>query len=375
MTSMDFCDIFRRKTRKELIILSSIVCGIEFCYSAETAFVTPTLLTAGLPIDTASIIWCLSPLFGFFVSPILGSLSDACKSSYGRRRPFIILYSIGIIIGLVLVPNSQYISRLIANDSHSVSLFLTIIGAVLLDFCCDACQSPSRALLFEVTLHEDHAIGLSTFTIMAGFGGAVGYLIGGIDWEKFTFIEEMLGSDHKKIVFLFCSIAFVFCSVLTITSFEEIPLYLISNEENSENNFNYQQMSDESYEMTALFSGIKEKKILRTDSIALNTSPSATFMDYIYSIIRMPACLQILCLTNLFSWMSLICYSLYFTDFVAESVFGGNPIASTDSKSFQLYESGVKFGCICMTLYSISCSFYSYYFQSLISIFGKQSFN
>ena len=32
-----------------------------------------------------------------------------------------------------------------------------------------------------------------------------------------------------------------------------------------------------------------------------------------------------LCLTNLFCWSSLVCYSLYFTDFVGQAVFGGNP--------------------------------------------------
>ena len=32
-----------------------------------------------------------------------------------------------------------------------------------------------------------------------------------------------------------------------------------------------------------------------------------------------------LCLTNLFCWSSLVCYSLYFTDFVGQAVFRGNP--------------------------------------------------
>ncbi len=29
---------------------------------------------------------------------------------------------------------------------------------------------------------DDHAVGLSTFTIMAGLGGSMGYVIGAIDW-------------------------------------------------------------------------------------------------------------------------------------------------------------------------------------------------
>ena len=51
----------------------------------------------------------------------------------------------------------------------------------------------------------------------------------------------------------------------------------------------------------------------------------ATLTQYLWSIIYMPMSLRVLCLTNLFCWMSLVCYSLYFTDFVGESVFGGDP--------------------------------------------------
>lgn len=53
--------------------------------------------------------------------------------------------------------------------------------------------------------------------------------------------------------------------------------------------------------------------------------PHASFVMYLKSIIHMPKSLQILCLTNLFCWMAHVCYSLYFTDFVGEAVFGGNP--------------------------------------------------
>ena len=51
----------------------------------------------------------------------------------------------------------------------------------------------------------------------------------------------------------------------------------------------------------------------------------ATLTQYLWSIIYMPNSMRVLCLTNLFCWMSLVCYSLYFTDFVGEAVFGGNP--------------------------------------------------
>lgn len=82
----------------------------------------------------------------------------------------------------------------VGNTSHPWGVFFTIIGTVLLDFDADACQSPSRAFLLDVTVPADHAKGLSTFTIMAGLGGFMGYSLGAINWD-----ETALGK-----VFFFC---------------------------------------------------------------------------------------------------------------------------------------------------------------------------
>ena len=57
-------------------------------------------------------------------------------------------------------------------------------------------------------------------------------------------------------------------------------------------------------------------------------APVATLTNYLWTIIYMPNSLRVLCLTNLFCWMSLVCYSLYFTDFVGEAVFHGDPSVS-----------------------------------------------
>lgn len=232
--------------------------GIEFSYAAETAFVSPTLLKIGVSHQRMTMVWALSPLIGFFLTPILGSLSDRCRHRIGRRRPFILLLSIGVFFGLLLVPNGENIgyafgdSRINTNDTwinstqsialphrssasnsiefetpqienfHPWGIFFTILGTVLLDFDADACQSPSRAYLLDVTLPEDHARGLSTFTIMAGLGGFFGYSLGGINWDETT-IGILLGG-HVKAVFSLITIIFVVCVSFTVTSFNEIPL-------------------------------------------------------------------------------------------------------------------------------------------------------
>lgn len=49
----------------------------------------------------------------------------------------------------------------------------------------------------------------------------------------------------------------------------------------------------------------------------------ASLSHYLMSIVFMPHSLRMVCLTNLFCWMAHVCYSLYFTDFVGEAVYGG----------------------------------------------------
>lgn len=107
------------KSKFELLRLSAVVCGIEFCYAAETAFVSPILLQLGLPVMFMTWTWCLPPLIGFFLVPTLGSLSDKCNTRFGRRRPFILLYSIGIIIGLLLVANGKRQKKKQENEFFS----------------------------------------------------------------------------------------------------------------------------------------------------------------------------------------------------------------------------------------------------------------
>jgi hypothetical protein len=47
-----------------------------------------------------------------------------------------------------------------------------------------------------------------------------------------------------------------------------------------------------------------------------------TLKYYMNSIINMPSSLRWLCITHGLCWMSLLCYSLYFTDFVGEVIYG-----------------------------------------------------
>ncbi|XP_058063537.1 proton-associated sugar transporter A [Anopheles bellator] len=496
--TVDFSHIYRHKTRLELVRISAAVMGIEFSYAAETAFVSPTLLKIGVEHQHMTLVWCLSPLIGFFLTPLFGSMSDHCRSSLGRRRPFILLLSVGVLLGLLLVPNGEDLgyamgdfngtnatSFAVGNDTgslgpslpvplahrstasetkleaastaeqpvahrprHPWGIFFTIVGTMMLDFNADACQSPSRAFLLDVTVPEDHARGLSTFTIMAGLGGFMGYSLGGIDWDN-TSLGVAFGG-HVRAVFSLITIIFIVCVLCTVTSFSEIPLSILEQElerqppppttaslpsdapSECQSRGLTERNDTESYGAMAGQPGDFANdaglqlppctKQRRNTMLALpptqhtvpvkssssydvlpggnfaetsfNRSatkspeaghgtlgpagalaaddcpqPAATLATYLMSIVYMPHSLRMLCLTNLFCWMAHVCYSLYFTDFVGEAVFRGDPKALDGTEEYLLYEAGVRFGCWGMAMYSLSCACYSLLIERLIQRF------
>lgn len=100
---------------------------------------------------------------------------------------------------------------------------------------------------------EDHAKGLSTFTIMAGLGGFMGYSLGGINWDTtaigichmnitHTFEKKKIFplllhnwcvgaalGGHVRAVFTIVTFIFIFCVFATVTSFEEVPLWILDS--------------------------------------------------------------------------------------------------------------------------------------------------
>lgn len=73
-----------------------------------------------------------------------------------------------------------------------------------------------RAYLLDVTVPQDHPAGISTFTVLAGLGGSIGYIMGGINWEATSFGESIGG--HVRVVFYMVLIIYMICIGFTITA-------------------------------------------------------------------------------------------------------------------------------------------------------------
>lgn len=202
----------------------ALMFGREFCYAIETALVTPVLLQIGLPEKYYSLTWFLSPVFGLFFTPLIGSASDRCTLRWGRRRPFILALSVGVLLGIALLLNGSLIGLAVGDslDNQLIGIILTIVGVVVLDFCADAAEGPIRAYLLDVADTEEQDIALNIHAITASVGGALGYMVGGLDWTG-TALGVALKSQ-EQVLFLFSSVIFIISVVLHMFSIPEQQL-------------------------------------------------------------------------------------------------------------------------------------------------------
>ncbi|KAJ8273367.1 hypothetical protein GJAV_G00100810 [Gymnothorax javanicus] len=204
------------------VMHGAIMFGREFCYAMETALVTPVLLQIGLPEQYYSLTWFLSPILGLIFTPLIGSASDRCTLRWGRRRPFILALSVGVLMGVALFLNGSLIGLAVGDEPNNqqIGIVLTVLGVVVLDFCADASEGPIRAYLLDVADTEEQDMALNIHSFSAALGGAVGYMLGGLDWTH-TFLGLTFKSQ-EQILFFFAAILFIVSVLLHLGSIEEL---------------------------------------------------------------------------------------------------------------------------------------------------------
>uniref|UniRef100_A0A3Q2E200 Proton-associated sugar transporter A n=1 Tax=Cyprinodon variegatus TaxID=28743 RepID=A0A3Q2E200_CYPVA len=91
------------------------------------------------------------------------------------------------------------------------------------------------------------------------------------------------------------------------------------------------------------------------------------------AIYRMPPSLRSLCTNHFLGWLSFEGMLLFYTDFMGEVVFEGDPKAPHDSDAYQRYNAGVNMGCWGMCIYAFSAAFYSAILEKLEERFSLRT--
>ncbi|KNC81766.1 hypothetical protein SARC_05935 [Sphaeroforma arctica JP610] len=157
------------KVYGQIMLLALPWVGVQCIWAAEFGTTTPYLIAMGLGEKAASNIWLSGPLMGFFVAPVVGSLSDKTHLKLGRRRPW-------MIIGLCLL---ALFSMLLANSKSMGDAGLTVamVSFICLDGCINVIQTPLRALIADFAPPSQQSAGQLMASTFQGVGGLVGYVL------------------------------------------------------------------------------------------------------------------------------------------------------------------------------------------------------
>eukprot|EP00949_MAST-11_sp_MAST-11-sp1_P003598 g3598.t1 len=122
--------------------------AVEFNWAAGESVIIPHLLAAPISLhpSVAGLVFLIDPVLSVFFSTWLGSASDSCTCSWGRRRPFLLGLGILSVAGLAAL---VYSATLGGGTAVAILVFASF---GLMDLAHDMILIPGRALLAEMRL-------------------------------------------------------------------------------------------------------------------------------------------------------------------------------------------------------------------------------
>ncbi|KAM0755996.1 hypothetical protein T439DRAFT_283163 [Meredithblackwellia eburnea MCA 4105] len=210
-------------TSIRFIALALGMFGLQITWSCEMAQASPYLLSLGLSKSWMSIVFVAGPLSGLVVQPIVGVLSDSCKSKLGRRRPYMLAGCAVSSVATLLLGWSGDVAAWFTSESSTAHNRLTIALAVLavyvIDFSINVVQAMDRSLLVDLVPPSQQPLANAWASRTFGFGAVFGYWFGGLDLVRLT--RGWMGGTQLKAITAFTAFFLVLTHAVTAASVTE----------------------------------------------------------------------------------------------------------------------------------------------------------
>ncbi|MEE6492219.1 hypothetical protein FKM82_016519 [Ascaphus truei] len=348
----------------QLVLVNSLTCGLEVCLAAGVTFVPPLLLEAGVEEKFMTMVLGIGPIVGLLMLHLIGSASDHWNSRFGRRRPFIWLMCVGVILSLVIISQASRLATLAGPRHASTEMFFLILGIILLDSCGQVCFTPLEALLSDLFPEgEGCRKAFSAYALMVGLGACIGYLLPAVDWNG-SWLAQHLGGQ-EQCLFTILLLIFLGCVFATLFVSEEVRTVAVQAEAPGDRPARGGLCLHSCHLWTLPYRAWRMALALR--GVCTLAQRLRTFCY------RMPVTLWRLFLAQLFSWMGLMTIILFYTDFVGEGLYQGVPVAEPGTEARLRYDEGVRMGSLGLFLQSVMSMLFSLGMDHLVKTFGTRS--
>jgi len=145
--------IVESKSTLYLILLTLSIGGLQIVWSIELSNGSPYLLSLGMNKSLLAFVWLAGPMTGVLVQPYVGMVSDRCRLSWGKRKPFMIAGTIGTVASSLLLAYARQIVQALGGWNADAAYegawkATTIVFATVMMWCLDfAINTGKQALV------------------------------------------------------------------------------------------------------------------------------------------------------------------------------------------------------------------------------------
>jgi maltose/moltooligosaccharide transporter len=162
---------------KQMLVAALVPASAELVWVLYNTYV-PLWLQAGNPhfpsklsgfgmsAAAAGLILTLGNLIGLLVNPVVGILSDATHTRFGRRKPWYFLPAPLLLLSLCLIP--------LLAQSSTLTIFILDLGVFL--FALAIMRGPATVLLYDITPSKYRGMAAALSGIAGGAAGIIGAL-------------------------------------------------------------------------------------------------------------------------------------------------------------------------------------------------------
>eukprot|EP00276_Gloeochaete_wittrockiana_P017666 CAMPEP_0184341542 /NCGR_PEP_ID=MMETSP1089-20130417/10148_1 /TAXON_ID=38269 ORGANISM="Gloeochaete wittrockiana, Strain SAG46.84" /NCGR_SAMPLE_ID=MMETSP1089 /ASSEMBLY_ACC=CAM_ASM_000445 /LENGTH=524 /DNA_ID=CAMNT_0026669887 /DNA_START=9 /DNA_END=1583 /DNA_ORIENTATION=+ len=327
----------------KLLAIVSPLAGASLGFALQSGYATKTFQELGLAEKYVSWAWLAGPLSGIIVQPIIGAVSDRCSFPWGRRKPFIAIGLVLLVVSMALFSNADTIGQKHGDPSGFCGigkcprgLAVSLVAFWIMDFCLNAIIGPTRTLMVDIVPAEQQHSGNSWFAFMSGLG---------------TILANFLGSFHmSQLVPIFdTDLRALFTLGILIVIISIVPCLIFVQDRPFSGPSEITAESDEDH-------------VYRENVFSRMVRLGRALPPHIVHTFIVQCC----------TWYAWFCVFMFAANWVGRDVYGGDATAEVGSKARDTYEEGVRTGNLGLALQAVVSMSYSVLLPHLIKRFGMR---
>lgn len=257
---------------------------------------------------------------------------------------------LGVLLSLFVIPHASSLASLCALNPRPLEIAFLILGIGLLDFCGQVCFTPLEALLSDLFQEPDNCRqAFSMYAFMISLGGCIGYLLPAIDW---AFLAPYLGGQ-ESCLFSLLALIFLGCVLATLFVTEEAAQGDVADGPALKDTSPKPSLS-----WWCCCRRLARGPCLPQARHALQALRNlCALLPRLHGLYcRIPRVIRRLFVAELCSWMALMTFMLFYTDFVGEGLYHGVPRAKPGTEARRHYDEGEKGGRVFLRTEGFSAS-------------------